>query len=74
MKILEVTPKCPQNLSLTSTFHGLLNEAVVDNITSNQQIINSSNITYQAGKSITLEPGFFINRLNLFKAEIKTCQ
>ncbi len=74
IKILEVTPKCPQNLSLTNVFHGTLKEAVLDNITSNQQVINSSNINYQAGKSIILEPGFFINRLNLFKAEIKTCQ
>lgn len=74
IKLLEITPKCPQNLSLTNTFHGTLNEAVLDNITSNQQVINSSNINYQAGKSITLEPGFFINRPNLFKAEIKTCQ
>lgn len=74
IKVLEVTPKCPTNLALTNTFHGILKEAVENNITSNQQIINSSNTTYQAGKSIVLEPGFFINRLNLFKAEIKTCQ
>jgi len=74
IKILEITPKCPQNLSLTNIFHGTLKEAVLDNITSNQQIINTSNINYQAGKSIILESGFFINRPNLFKAEIKTCQ
>lgn len=73
VKILEVTPKCPSNITLTNTFHGILKEAAIDNIISNQQIINSSNINYQAGKSIVLTPGFFINRPNLFKAEIKGC-
>lgn len=50
----------------------------VSNITSDKKVGSVSftpgaNVIYEAGKSITLEPGFVAEKWSVFKAEIKTC-
>jgi hypothetical protein len=42
-------------------------------ITATNKITNTANVTYQAGKSIVLEPGFKANAGTVFKAQLGGC-
>jgi hypothetical protein len=43
------------------------------NISSNAQIINNSIVEYKAGETITLRPGFRVNRNSTFSTTIENC-
>ena len=65
---------CPQDANLTEsgTYTGTKFIEAKDNITSTVKI-NSGTITYRAGKSISLEPGFMVKNGSIFKAFIHPC-
>jgi hypothetical protein len=61
---------CPQTLNHTATITSGLYK-VTDTIDS--QVSMPTPVTYQAGKSITLKPGFKADNGNLFEAKIAAC-
>jgi hypothetical protein len=69
------TNPCPQNRTIINTLAGVGTQSygALQTITASNQIYGS-NITYQAGKSITLEPGFKADNSNVFMAKIGGCQ
>lgn len=73
IKNLRIVPNCQANSSLIGNFTGILVNKVSETIQSSQKFSNSSIIEYKAGKSITLESGFYANKGTIFKAEIQNC-
>ena len=73
VKKLKVVPKCTNNSSLIGEFNGTFVDKVTGYISSTQKFNKGSTIHYQAGKSIILNAGFFVNKTTVFKAEIDTC-
>ncbi|MBA4850567.1 3-coathanger stack domain-containing protein [Emticicia sp. BO119] len=67
-----VITNVPANLSLANTATNGVQKAL-DSITSTQTVPVSTNVTYQAGKSINLQGVFQAQPGSVFKAEIKGC-
>jgi hypothetical protein len=65
---------CPEYLSLSNTIAGQAKFYQANQvITANNQMYGS-NVIYQAGHSITLQPGFKADNTNVFTAKIVGCQ
>ncbi len=65
---------CPQTMNITSPINsGIVKYEVSETITASNIINYGANVTYDAGKSITLSPGFVINSGSVFKAYIDGC-
>ncbi|HLO46041.1 MAG TPA: YDG domain-containing protein [Leadbetterella sp.] len=75
--VVTVTNNCPDNLILVSPTDdqsgtGVVKKAGMTIIATNK-VSSGANVSYQAGKSITLSPGTEISNGSVFKAEIKGC-
>lgn len=75
-----VNTPCPTNLLLVSTADDYVTgtttkqaNATTGNIMATNKITGSANVTYQAGKSITLNPGFSVNSGTVFKTQFGGC-
>ena len=75
-----VCPPCPQTLTLQSPADDyssvkIIKEtnATTGTITATNKISSNANITYRAGKNITLNPTFQTQSGSIFKAEIGGC-
>jgi hypothetical protein len=65
---------CPQNLNITSPItSGVIKYEVSETITATNAISSGAKVTYDAGKSIILNPGFIVNTGGIFKAYIDGC-
>jgi hypothetical protein len=64
----------PASKNLTANINtGTITEQVAMQITAYSQIISPANVTYKAGTSIILNPGFTADTGTVFKAEIAGC-
>jgi hypothetical protein len=75
--VVIITNNCPDNLVLVSPSDdqsgtGVVKKAGMTIIATNK-VSSGANVSYQAGKSITLNPGTEISNASVFKAEIKGC-
>jgi hypothetical protein len=75
--VVTITNNCPDNLVLVSPTDdqsgtGVVKKAEMTIIATNK-VNSGANVGYQAGKSITLNPGTEISAGSVFKAEIKGC-
>lgn len=64
---------CPTNLVLTGTVTGTEVNAASNTIASTQTITSTADVTYSAGTSITLNPGFSVALGGLFLAKMDGC-
>jgi hypothetical protein len=74
--VIVTVPVCPDNLVLvspTDDIIGTTTKKAALTITATNKVNGGANASYQAGKSITLNPGTVINSGAVFKAEIKGC-
>jgi trimeric autotransporter adhesin len=75
--VVTISNNCPDNLILVSPTDdqaaiGVVKKAGMTIIATNK-VSTGANVSYQAGKSITLNPGTEISNGAVFKAEIKGC-
>ena len=72
-KTFIVVPDCPTSMNLTNEIPvGTYKFEVEQTITANN-VIYIANVIYDAGKSITLNPGFEVKNGSVFKAVIDGC-
>ena len=75
--VVTITAGCPDNLVLASPIDDLsgtgINKKAAMTINATNKVNSGANVGYQAGKSITLNPGMEIKNGAVFKAEIKGC-
>lgn len=65
---------CPQTMTITSPISsGTVKYEVSETIAATNIISSGANVSYDAGKSITLSPGFVANSGSVFKAYIDGC-
>lgn len=72
------TYNCESDISLVSPPHDYGSSDVItmkasNTITAQNQISGQANVTYSAGKSVTLNPGFIANNGTVFTAKIGGC-
>ncbi len=75
--VVTIANNCPDNLILVSPTDDQSGTGVVKKagmtIMATNKVNSGANVGYQAGKSITLNPGTEISAGSVFKAEIKGC-
>lgn len=77
--LVKVLPNCHSVITFTNPVDNLstninaLSFNTSTQITASNQIVPSNNVTYQAAKSILLNPGFKINPGVIFTAKIQNC-
>jgi hypothetical protein len=64
---------CNSSLNLTGTVTNNTSKVVKEGIVSSQIVQTNLSLTYQAGKSISLEPGFNTESPTVFTAQIGNC-
>lgn len=64
---------CPVSQTITQTQSGTVAIYASNNITATNTITSGANVTYSAGASITLQPGFLADSGSVFLGKIATC-
>jgi hypothetical protein len=70
---LTIKSPCVSNINLTQPYTGIYSQSALNKIQSNEKFGSTSTVSYRAGKSIELLPGFSIPRASMFKADILDC-